>query len=435
MNRIAITKTITSLVLAGVTLLGCEPQLDAPTPQAGNADFSRYVAVGNSLTAGYTNDGLYNEGQAVAYPNLIAMQMQLVGGGNFVQPTFTETQKNGSGYLNFVGFTPAGTPDLRRVNTELAVIGLGADNKTPLFAKYVGTSPLNNLGIPGIRVADVLTAGYGFNNPRGFNPFFQRLLPDAIPAGAQSYLQFVSASNPTFFTCWLGNNDALGFATSGGVLPLTAVANFETNYSRLVDSLTIRGAEGALATIPDVTSIPFLNTVTLNVIRVRTVGTPLANAPLLIRTGLGAVRAATAEDLITLTADSIGVPNSIGLPKGFHPNYPLNNEDVLDAAEVMMASEFVEDYNIVIQSIANNKSLALVDANAFLKRLQTGQIYNGVQVNNTFISGGFFSLDGVHLTPRGNAIAANEFIKAINAKYGSSIPQVDVNNYRGVQFP
>jgi hypothetical protein len=44
-------------------------------------------------------------------------------------------------------------------------------------------------------------------------------------------------------------------------------------------------------------------------------------------------------------------------------------------------------------------------------------------------------LDGVHLTPRGNAMLANEFIKAINLKYGSTIPQLDVTKYGGVVFP
>ncbi len=432
MNAILITRTIAALGLAGAALLGCEPQLDAPAPARGTADFSRYVAVGNSLTAGYTNDGLYNEGQAVAYPNLIAQQMKLVGGGDFAQPTFSEAQKNGSGYLTFTGFNALGLPQLSRVTTELAITGLGLDGRTPLLAPYQG--PLNNLGVPGVRVSDILTPGYGLNNPIGFNPYFQRLLPATLPAGAQSYLQFVSASNPTFFTCWLGNNDVLGFALSGGTVPVTPSAAFAANYGRLIDSLTVRGATGAVANISDITTIPFLNTVTLASIRRATANTPLANAPLFIRTR-GEVRAATAEDLIALTADSIGVPNAAGQPKGFHPNYPLNHEEVLDRDEVVLATATVTEYNRIIREVADREGLALMDANALLKSVQGGQVYNGAPVNTAFISGGLFSLDGVHLTPRGNAITANEFIKAINAKYGSTIPQVDVNNYVGVRFP
>ena len=46
-----------------------------------------------------------------------------------------------------------------------------------------------------------------------------------------------------------------------------------------------------------------------------------------------------------------------------------------------------------------------------------------------------FSLDGIQLNPLGNAMLANEFIKAINQTYASTIQQVDVTKYRGVEFP
>jgi hypothetical protein len=73
--------------------------------------------------------------------------------------------------------------------------------------------------------------------------------------------------------------------------------------------------------------------------------------------------------------------------------------------------------------------------NAFINKVKTGILYNGVGINASFVSGGAFSLDGVHLTPLGNALMANEFIKAINSKYGSTIPQIDATKYRGVAFP
>ncbi len=55
--------------------------------------------------------------------------------------------------------------------------------------------------------------------------------------------------------------------------------------------------------------------------------------------------------------------------------------------------------------------------------------------STTFVTGGSFSLDGVHLTGKGYAVIANEFIKAINAKYKSNLRQVNPNNYSGVKFP
>ncbi|WP_258861905.1 hypothetical protein [Sphingobacterium spiritivorum] len=56
-------------------------------------------------------------------------------------------------------------------------------------------------------------------------------------------------------------------------------------------------------------------------------------------------------------------------------------------------------------------------------------------VSNKFITGNAFSLDGIHLTPIGNAIVANVFIDAINSKYGSSVSKVDVSQFRGVKLP
>jgi hypothetical protein len=58
-----------------------------------------------------------------------------------------------------------------------------------------------------------------------------------------------------------------------------------------------------------------------------------------------------------------------------------------------------------------------------------------VAYSPAFITGNLFSLDGVHPTPRGYAIIANEMIKAINGKYQARIPTVDVTQYRAVLFP
>lgn len=52
--------------MIAVAILGmasCKPELSTITPSKGNADFSRYIAVGNSLTSGYADNGLYLEGQ------------------------------------------------------------------------------------------------------------------------------------------------------------------------------------------------------------------------------------------------------------------------------------------------------------------------------------------------------------------------------------
>ena len=80
---------------------------------------------------------------------------------------------------------------------------------------------------------------------------------------------------------------------------------------------------------------------------------------------------------------------------------------------------------------------AFVDANAKMIELSqsSGIQFDGVRYTAKFVTGGTFSLDGVHLTGRGYAVIANEFIKAINNKYGSTLPMVNPNGYSGVKFP
>ena len=58
---------------------------DLPALTAGSADFSNYVAIGNSLTIGVTDNGVFRATQINSYPNILAGQFASVGGGDFVQ--------------------------------------------------------------------------------------------------------------------------------------------------------------------------------------------------------------------------------------------------------------------------------------------------------------------------------------------------------------
>jgi len=469
----------TALGLMGLGITSCQPDLDDPKSSAGQADFTTYLAVGNSLTAGFSDNGLYLEGQQNSYPSILAQQFAKVGGGAFVQPLFPAANANGSGYLSITGFSASGTPTLGPVAANAAV-GLGADNATPLLVKYTGADN-QNLGVPGIRVADVTTPGYGLNNPLGFNPYFERLLGGS--SSLFSYQQYVqervTTLKPTFFTNWLGNNDVLGYATSGGTAPLTGVALFTTKYTAITDVLTAGGAKGLLATIPNVVNVPFFTTVPTATImaQVQSIPVPAANVAALtaglsltpaqaatIRFGLFVttsantpVREATANDLLLLTASSvIGTPSTTAnpLPRGLGivitglapaqaaglalaaPPNPLANSLVLDAAEITSVQNRTTELNTVITNVANQKGLALFDSNTFFRGVATnGLVVNGVSNTAAFVAGNLFSLDGVHPTPRGYAVIANEMIKAINAKYGAAVPGVDATAYRGVRFP
>lgn len=418
-------------VAATMFIVSCKPTFESSVGTSrGNADFTKYIAVGNSLTAGFADGGLYLEGQKTAFPNLIAAQMKAVGGGNFTSPFFAEAQANGSGYLKLTGFTN-GLPVIAEETSSLAY-----RDAAKHLTKYA--DEVQNLGVPGMRL-DLAFDQSG--QVSGAINYFERLLPD-VQVGKTNYFTFAQGRNHTFFSFWLGNNDVLGWATNGGVTTgvansLTAKATFTQLYANFIAALTANGQKGVVATIPDVTAIPYFNTVTVSALLSAAKAVSPQVQAIFIQTSAG-VRMATNADLICLPFQSkglLGKPNVANIPYGLHPLNPITSEWVLDASEVAMAKDYIMSYNTAIKNAAQNKELAVADVYAYLNQVKTGFATNGTTVSAAFITGNAFSLDGVHLTPKGNALIANLFIDAINTKYGSTLGRVDVSQYRGVKFP
>jgi hypothetical protein len=377
-----------------------------------------------------------------SYPSIMAHQMKSVGGGVFNQPLFSAAQQNGSGYLSLKGFDASGNPIIDTVTTDLAIRGfetIPGFGTVTLYTKYTGD--IENYGVPGIKLAEITYAPYG-----NLNGYFERMLPGDSPTNTTDYLDFVTAKPFTFFSDWLGNNDALLYATSGGAGDvLTPKDEFAELYEASIDSLTAKGAKGVVATIPDVTSIPYFNTVTVGAI-LATVqkANPSVQAIFINALVSGTTytpRPATSSDLIVLTFPTslIGTPVSTPYgtyPYGLTPYTPIDNQYVLDANEVALTQDYVKSYNTTIKSVAASKGLAVFDAYAYLNQVKTtGLELDGIPFTSAYISGGLFSLDGVHLTPRGYAIIADQFIEAINSKYNSNIPLASVSSYTGLLFP
>lgn len=479
MNMFSAKKTWPAVAMLGLSLAACQPELDAPSVDKGSADFTRYISVGNSLTAGFMDNGLYLEGQRSSYPSILARQFQQAGGGDFVQPLFDQpNQQNGSGFLRLTGFDATGSPVTVTETSNRALRG-AAPTGGPLFTRF--DQPVNNLGVPGIQMANIHTAGYG--SVAG-NPYFERITPTTN--SLETYFQRVKreAATATFFTTWLGNNDVLGFATSGGAsttATITRTDTFTLKSARIINVLTANGAKGVVATIPDVTGIPFFTTV-----GPRLKATLAANnvPGIVIQTGAapgGATSgnrkqittadirdAAGGRQLFTLTGapfvSLIGRPTGrpwrfvfaqSGQPAAAFPVFlaaygidtlqalgasaanPFPSAFVLDDVEQGQVNTATTAFNSALRTQATAKNLAIFDANAFFTQINSnnGFVTNGVRNTTAFISGNLFSLDGVHPTPRGYAVIANEMIRAINSKYGSSLQQVDPNSYRGIFLP
>lgn len=151
--------------------------------------------------------------------------------------------------------------------------------------------------------------------------------------------------------------------------------------------------------------------------------------------GFYVTRAAINADDIMLTFDIKQLGATVNkLPLyGLSPANPLSSAAVLDVNEIAKVQDYVSSYNNAIKATAAANNLPVFDAYALLNQLKSGITQDGVTINTDFISGGFFSLDGTHFTPRGNAYVADEIIKVINAKYGSNIPALNISSYNAVK--
>ena len=416
-----------------VILTSClKTEFDDHEVGAGEIDFSNYIAVGNSLTQGYQDGGLHNGNgeHDNSYPSIIAGQIKMLNPDlTFVQP---EVIGAGSGHIHLeyvndeIEVISAYDPDVDD-NHETAIdfdpswITFGADK----------TIKYNNLGVSGIKLAH--TSGGGESDAE-LNHFFvnvnvyARFLDWGTVSNKISYLDHIKESNATFFTNWLGNNDVLGWSTGGGddgyeeqfdryFYKLTDPNEFRNKYDSVLSAFTAMGAKGICATIPNVTTIPYFNTVTLE-----SVGTDVWIT--------NNVRKATEDDLLLLTAQG-ELEEGIGLTEA----NPLPHTFVLDVGEKVLAQNRSIAYNEHIKSLSAQYGFAFVDMYNYLNELKSGLDFDGVNYTTEYIAGGSFSLDGVHPNTRGYAIIANKFISTINEYYNSSLTPVVVANYNGAILP
>ena len=459
----------------------CETDFDTDVQDIvvtkGEADFSKFISLGNSLTSGYRDGALYSGGQNESFPSMMAMQMKLAGGGEFKQPLMPN---NVGGFIGLPGLP--GKLELKMVNGALSPV---PNSPAAALDNVIAGRPYQNMGVPGAKVSHLLASGYG--NPAGLslglaNPYFVRFASSTTASVVGDAL----AQNPTFVSLWIGNNDVLGYATTGGdgTNPITPVdgavgVGFTNTYTTLVNTVFPAGTmrKGVVANIPNVTNVPFFTRVpampltNLTAAQVTQLnggyaaynaglaqakaagaindaeyqkrlikftagavanGAVIVDKDLVTVPGLPKYRQTTAKDYILLTASAVLTPQA-----GGGTSVPLEDKLVLTEMEAAKVLTATASYNTTIKALAESKGLAFVDMNAKMSELnsKSGISWDGVRYTATFVTGGAFSLDGVHLTGRGYAIVANEFIKSINGKYKSTLPQVDPNKYSGVTFP
>jgi hypothetical protein len=437
-------------VLLALLLAGCS--LDAPSDPTGKVNDpgiadagARYVAIGNSLTAGFMDGGLMKAGQINSYPRLIANQLGL-DNEQFTQPWIDPPG---------IGSSTPSAPDQAAGILYFDGSGLSLLGETPLATIEsilpASTQPTayHNLGVPGALLTDgrnavdrTTSAGAALGSPNPFFDFINRLAlfgnttvplaagPPVVTTESNSMHYKAIAKGGALTTVWLGNNDVLGAATSGNPnnpVPITDINAFTAEYTAMLQTLAggLANRNGfpptiVTANIPSITSAPYFMPESLfdNVVQDQ------------IGASWPGGYAETNVQVVLFPALSWITANP--------PSTPLPSTLTLTDVEVQAIDTAVTGYNAVIAQVtagvnaAGIAKCAMMDSDALLNGLQAAQkthflllLGQGLDIA-TAASTTAFSLDGIHPNNVGYGIVANGFIDVINDLDGTSIPDVDL---------
>jgi len=352
------------------------------------ANLSNIVVVGDSLSAGFQSDSLLDTAQPHGWAAVLAAQAHTP----LVLPLIA----------------PPGIPSV----LELLSIG-----PPPLIEPTPGTSPgrddpfvqATDLAVPGAELQDVLTTAPSL--PIDSLTDLVIGLPGLLDGVSKTQVQWAQTLQPTTIFLWIGSNDILGAASVADPSAATPLANFASNYNKLLNELSQTGATLVVANIPDVTVVPFF---TPAATIAQEAGHPLSVIGPVLGIGPG--------DYV--------LPDGVALVPGILTGSikgPLPSSDVLRAPQVVETRAIIDAYNIIIAVEAFTHGAVLVDIHTLADQIRSQGIEaDGHHLTNAFL-GGAFSLDGVHPTNTGYAVIANKFITTLNQQRGTDIPLVNIN--------
>jgi lysophospholipase L1-like esterase len=401
-------KHLVRVAVAGSVLavVACESGRDlfGPNPPLGGEIFRSYVAIGNSITAGWQSGGINDSTQQQAYPRLLAIQM-------------------GTPYQYASLVAPGCPPPVNNFQTQ-ARVGTGSTATTCLVRSTASvTDVLNNVGVPDARVLDPISPSTVASNAL-----------TTIILGGKTQVQRALDARPTFVSIWIGANDVLQAAYTGILTPTPGVSNgivstqtqFQASYDLMIKQLldSMPNLKGVLIGVPLASSIPLMSSGAL------IAASPTALAALALVAGkpvavnancVGSTALITTPLLLNLIKAN-GISPQISCQPGVDVTDPrVGNLFVLDPTEGVTLAAAINGYNAYIKSKADAIGFAYWDPNPTLTGLPANQKapFPSFAPTNTF--GTAFSLDGVHPSAEGQKLIANGLIGVINAKYGTTL--------------
>jgi lysophospholipase L1-like esterase len=424
-------------MLAIAACADADRKLLLPATPAGGDLFRNYVAMGNSITAGFQSGGINDSTQRQSYAFLLAQQ----AGTHFGYPAFNKSVTVPVSATATITVTSGCPPLLANWATQKTTDSLLPPGAVPCALRDAGKTPdvLSNVAVPGAFTSDLLVTGPGIKTPATG-------APQTLILGGKSQVDRALDAEPTFLSLWIGNNETLQPASVGllggyppaGVPAVVPAAEFTVSFNNAVDSLVrARPAlKGILIGAVKVANVPrFFSADSLG----------LSSSK---RTAFGTFTGKGAPTVVGCGTVATGWLVSIELAKnirsGAHPNLVsclptatpgAGDIFMLDPAEQASLDATVDAYNATISAKATELGWAYFDPNPMLLAQRAGATpaipaFPNLPANRTTndtpnaVFGALFSLDGAHPSAAAQRLIATAVIDVINAKYNLSIPQV-----------
>ena len=396
-----------SILIIIILLLNCKKTTESES-NWGDADFTSFVSIGNSLTAGVADGALYEDSQKNSFPMLIARMAEV--DDDFEQPI-----------MGGNGFSFDETDGKLQLQADFSISFLEPGNEL----NWNLNRAYNNLGIPLIR------AEYLYNATTSVQADSNHFIDKILRNSGNTPIEEALTLNPTLITLWVGSNDVLESATLGladNNSTYTQSNDFAIHINNIVNQLTAgTDAPIFIANIVDITDLPYFTSLPSFV-------GPDNNKTYLFGNCENGVRRLTDEDLVLFWA----LPDyfSLKISGNISQATALNDTLILDAQEKATITVVINEYNVIIQNIVNsNSQVYLVDMYSIFKNITTnGYTFDGVKYLTEIIffdSAGalsfantLFSIDGLHPNKVGYASFANSFIDKINTTLNANLPIV-----------
>lgn len=373
----------------------------------------RMIAIGGSLSAGVRDGGLFLDAQQTAFPNLIARQMKLE---NFKQPLFGENEFNGLEQKVITNRNPLDTKFAHYVAVKNN-LALKTTTPTVLLNKYIGE--VDNFSTPFLHSMELQQNSFiseeffKYEKARPNFAYWERMAQNTA-----NIKNTILNQKADFITICLGFDDAIWWSLNGkGGIEYVSLGIVPPMYE-LLQGLQKKGVKACIANVPDVLKLPYFNQIKYDdVVKANPDKQLIAYERGILENGFIFLPKESIDSLISTKNKS--------LKRGSF-EYPVLDKDVLSIGEINKTKKDINSFNSLLSTWGKEFSYPIVDLFSLYEQIASGNYTtaDGVKVNPSFPNSNFFSQDGIHPTPLGQAIIANEYIKTINQFYKLNISLV-----------